>query len=145
MANTLDYTVDGFGGIKEVIAIACSDETTALTAAAAKATFRMPYAFTLTAVRASVTTAPTDAPIIVDINEKVGTPSPDVPTSILSTKLWIEATEFTSTSATSSPEHVAVISDASLADDSEITIDIDQIGSSVAGAGLKVYLIGTRT
>ena len=42
-------------------------------------------------------------------------------------------------------QHQAVISDSSLADDSEITIDIDQIGSSTAGAGLKVYLIGKRT
>jgi len=32
-----------------------------------------------------------------------------------------------------------------LADDAEITIDIDQVGSTVAGAGLKIWLIGTRT
>jgi hypothetical protein len=31
-----------------------------------------------------------------------------------------------------------------LTDDAEITIDIDQVGSTVAGTGLKVYLIGTR-
>ena len=29
-------------------------------------------------------------------------------------------------------------------DDAEITIDIDTIGSTIAGAGLKVTLIGTR-
>jgi hypothetical protein len=37
-----------------------------------------------------------------------------------------------------------VISDSSLADDAEITIDIDQIGATVKGAGLKVWLIGRR-
>lgn len=126
--------VDGMvgGNPTESIIIACSDETTALTTGAAKVTFRMPYAFTLTAVRASVTTAPTDAAITVDINEGGA--------SILSTLLTIDATEKTSTTAATP----AVISDASLADDAEITIDIDTVGSTVAGAGLKVALIGAR-
>jgi hypothetical protein len=117
----------------QAIPIACSDETTALTTGTAKVTFRMPYAFTLTGVRASVTTAPTDATLTVDINEGG--------VSILSTKLTIDATEKTSTTAATA----AVISDSSLADDAEITIDIDQVGSTIAGAGLKVYLIGTKT
>ncbi|MCB4860799.1 hypothetical protein K7W03_14485 [Sphingobium sp. PNB] len=117
----------------ESLVIACSDETTALTTGTAKVTLRMPYAFTLTAVRASVTTAPTGSTLVVDINEGG--------TSILSTKLSIDASEKTSTTAATA----AVISDASLADDAEITIDIDQIGSTVAGAGLKVVLIGHRT
>jgi hypothetical protein len=118
--------------LKEVICIACSDETTALTTGAAKATFRMPFAMTVSAVRASVTTAPTDAALTVDINESG--------TTILSTKLTIDAGEKTSTTAATP----AVISDTALADDAEITIDIDQIGSTIAGAGLKVYIIGTR-
>lgn len=112
--------------------IACSDETTAIETGTAVATFRIPYAITLTAVRCSVTTAPTGSTFIVDIN-KDGS-------SILSTKLSIDATEKTSTTAATP----VVISDTALADDAEITIDIDQIGSTVAGAGLKVYLIGTR-
>jgi hypothetical protein len=119
-------------GISEFIGIAASDETTALTTGAAKATFRMPYAFTLTDVRASVTTAPTGSTIIVDINESGST--------ILSTKLTIDASETTSTTAATA----VVISDTALADDASITIDIDQIGSGTAGAGLKVYLIGTK-
>lgn len=117
----------------ESLVIACSDETTALTTGTAKVTFRMPYAFTLTAVRASVATAPTGSVLTVDINEGG--------VSILSTKLTIDASEKTSTTAATP----AVISDTSLADDAEITVDIDGIGSTVAGAGLKVYLIGTRT
>jgi hypothetical protein len=123
----------GGGGGSTVVAIpvACSDETTALTTGAAKVTFRMPYAVTLTGVRASLTTAQTSGSIFtVDINE--------AGTTILSTKLTIDNTERTSTTAATP----AVISDSSLADDAEITIDIDQIGDGTA-KGLKVYLIGT--
>lgn len=115
------------------IIVACSDETTALTTGTAKCTFRMPYAFTLTGVRASVTTAPTGSVLTVDINEGG--------VSILSTKLTIDATEKTSATAAAP----AVISDAALADDAEITIDIDTVGSTIAGAGLKVALIGYAT
>lgn len=118
----------------ESIIVAASDESTALTTGTAKVTFRMPYAFTLSAVRASVTTAPTGASLLtVDINESG--------TTILSTKITIDASEKTSTTAATPP----VISDTSLADDAEITVDIDQVGSTIAGAGLKVYLIGKRT
>lgn len=121
----------------ESIIIACSDETTDLTTGTAKTTFRMPYAFTVTEVRASVTTAPVGSTITVDINENTGGGA----TSILSTVISIDANEKTSETAATPP----VVSDSSIADDSEITIDIDQIGSTTAGAGLKVYLIGTRT
>lgn len=115
------------------IVVAASDETTALATGTAKVTFRMPYAFTLTSVRASLTTAQSSGSIFtVDINEGG--------TSILSTKLTIDNTEKTSTTATTA----AVISDTALADDAEITIDIDQIGDGTA-KGLKVVLIGTRT
>lgn len=116
------------------IPIACSDETTALTTGTAKVTFRMPFAMTLTDVRASVTTAPTGGTLLtVDVNESGST--------ILSTKLTFDASEKTTTTA-ATPR---VISDSSLADDAEITIDIDAVGSTVAGAGLKVYLIGYVT
>lgn len=112
------------------ITVACSDETTALTASAAKVTFRMPYAFTLTGVRASLATAQAGGSILtVDINEGG--------TTILSTKLTIDNTEKTSTTAAAA----AVISDTALADDAAITIDIDQIGDGTA-KGLKVTLIG---
>jgi hypothetical protein len=114
------------------IGIAVSDETTALTTGAAKTTFRMPHAMTLTAVRANVATAPAGADLVVDINESG--------TTIFSTNLSIDDGEKTSTTAATP----AVISDTALADDAEITVDIDQIGSSTAGAGLKIWLIGTR-
>ena len=119
------------GSLPFELVVAASDETTALTTGTAKITFRMPRAITLTAVRASLTTAQASGNIFtVDINE--------AGTSILSTKLTIDNTEKTSTTAATPP----VISDASLADDAEITIDIDQIGNGTA-TGLKVMLIGT--
>lgn len=112
--------------------IECGDETTALTVGDGKRTLRMPHAMTLTAVRASVATAPTDAALVLDIRESG--------TTILSTALSIDAGEKTSVSAATP----AVISDSALADDAEISIDIDQVGSTIAGAGLRVWLIGTR-
>jgi hypothetical protein len=125
------------GATIQCIPLACSDETTDLTTGTAKVTFRMPFAFTLLSgaagVRASLTGAPSGSTLVVDINEGGS--------SILSTKLSIDASEKTSTTAATP----AVISDTSLADDAEITIDIDQVGSSSAGKGLKVYLIGTKT
>jgi len=116
----------------EYLVLAASDESTALTTGTGKVAFRMPYAMTLSAVRCSLTTAQTSGSILtVDIN--------DSGASILSTKLTIDNTEKTSTTAATAP----VISDTSLADDAEITIDIDQIGDGTA-KGLKITLIGTR-
>ncbi len=115
-----------------LIELTCSDEITALSTGAAKITFRTPYAFTLTAVRASLNVAQASgSALVVDINESGS--------SILSTKLTFDNTEKTTVSA-STP---AVISDTSIADDAEITVDIDTVGDGTA-VGLKVCLIGTR-
>jgi hypothetical protein len=116
----------------DVFVIPVGDESTALTTGTAKVSFRMPFAATLLAVRASVNTAPTGSTLIVDINE--------AGSSVLGTKLSIDASELTSTTAASA----ATITDSSLADDALVTIDIDQIGSTVAGAGLKVSLFVRR-
>lgn len=134
ITDASDYATasQGISADKCEIIIACSDETTALTTGTAKTTFRMPFGMTLTEVRASVSTAPTGSTIIADVKENG--------TSVFSTKVSIDATQKTSTTATTP----AVISDSGLADDAEITINIDQVGSSVAGAGLKITLIGTR-
>lgn len=122
-----------WASLSDVFILACSDETTALTTGTNRVRFRMPYAGTLTAVRATVNTAPTGSALVVDVNEGG--------VSVLSTKLSIDATETSSTTAATP----AVISDAALADDAEISIDIDQVGSTVAGAGLKVALFVTRS
>lgn len=122
---------DLFKIIPTVIAVACSDETTAIVAGTNVLKFRMPHAMILTAVRASLTTAAATGTFTVDINENG--------TTILSTKLTVDATEKTSTTAAAA----AVISDTALADDAEISIDIDDDASGDA-TGLKVYLIGNR-
>lgn len=117
----------------ESIIVACGDETTAITAGTAKVSFRMPYAFTVTAVRASLVTAQTSGSIFTaDINEGGAT--------ILSTKLTIDNGELTSTTAATAP----VISDTALADDALITVDVDQIGNGTA-KGLKIALIGRQS
>lgn len=116
----------------ESFSFACSDESTDLTTGTGVVSYRMPYDFVVTEVRASVNTAPVGATVTVDINADG--------TSILSTKLTIDASEKTSETAATA----AVISDSTLGDDSEITIDIDQVGSSTAGKGLKVTLLGYR-
>lgn len=132
---TYDNTSSGFtwAGFPVEIGVAASDETTDLTTGTAKITFRVPYGFTLTEVRASVSTAPVGANIVVDVNENG--------TGVFSTTLSIDAGEETSTTAATA----AVISDTAIADDSEITVDIDQTGSTTAGQGLKIWLIGYRS
>jgi len=112
---------------------ACSDEITLLTTGVAKMTFRAPYNFRLTNARASVNEAPTGSTIIVDINKNG--------TTVLSTKLSIDATEKTSFTAAVP----LVISVNTFQTDNEITIDLDHVGSTSAGKGLKVTLIGIRT
>ena len=116
-----------------VIQVACSDLTTSLTTGASKAYFRMPYAMTLTEVRASLLTAGTVSGVTtIDINE--------AGTTILSTKLTIDFTAKTSVGAATP----AVISDAALADDAIITIDIDVVTGGAVEKGLIVTLIGNR-
>ena len=116
---------------RDELAYACSDEDSALNISS-RITFRMPHAMILSSVRISLNTAPTISPFIVDVKENG--------ISIFSTLLSIDATEKTSVTAAIP----AVISDVNLADDSEISVSITQIGSGVAGAGLKILFIGKR-
>lgn len=135
----LDFTVETDGVVRVfaapvpvqvVFQLAVSDLATDLTTGTAKAYFRAPHAFTVTAVRSSLIDASSSGLVTVDIN--------DGGTTILSTKLSIDATEKTSTTAATP----AVISDTAIADDAEITIDIDAAGTDAKG--LIVTIIGTR-
>ena len=129
-ASWLPWAAGGSSAQQSIIA-ACSDELTPITAGAGKLSFRVPYAFNLTGVRASLRTAQTSGSVFtVDINADG--------TSILSTELTVDNGEKTSSTA----DVPAVISAAALADDAEITVDVDQVGDGTA-AGLKVYLIGS--
>lgn len=116
----------------ESFIIAASDEATAIEAGEGKSTFRMPYGFTVTAVRCNLNAGQTGGSLFtVDINESGS--------SILSTKLTFDNNESTTTTAATP----AVISDASLADDAEISIDVDQVGDGDP-AGLKCAVIGNQ-
>lgn len=134
-AAVADFTAGGRAQVAaaspETIVVAVTDESTAITTGTAKVTFRMPFAMTLASVRASLGTVSSSGNPAIDINESG--------VSIFSTTLTIDANEKTSTTAATA----AVISDSSLADDAEITIDIDTAGTGAKG--LKVYLIGRRT
>ena len=114
----------------EFMIIAVGDETTAITTGTAKVTWRMPFAFTVTAVRASLATASSSGNPAIDINEGG--------VSIFSTTLTIDANELTSTTAATA----CVISDSAIADDALMTIDIDTAGTGAKG--LKVCIYGTR-
>ena len=121
-----------FQSLPVEIQVAASDETTPLTLGNGKVTFRMPHGMTLTEVRASLTTAQVSGAIFrIDVIQNG--------VSVLSTKCTIDNGERTSTSATTLP----VIAISALADDSEMRVDIIQIGDGTA-KGLKVTLIGTR-
>ena len=113
--------------------IACGAEDEALTTGT-KVTFRLPFAFTVTEVRASLTIAGTGANLVTLDFEQNGT-------TILSTNITIDASELTSTTASTPP----VISTSALTDDASIDCDIDQIDSGGASKGLKMYLIGFKT
>jgi hypothetical protein len=109
--------------------LAASDLITDLEAGTNKAYFRAPRGFNMTEVRASLLTASSSGVVTVDI-KKNGT-------TMLSTALTIDATEKTSETATTP----AVISVSSVADDDEITIDIEDEGTGARG--LIVTLIGS--
>jgi hypothetical protein len=114
----------------DMIVQVSEDDTTAVATGTAQAQFRSPRSFTLTGVRASLVTTQVSGNILsVDINLNG--------VSILSTTLTFDNGEDTTTTATTP----AVISTSAISDDSEITIDVDQIGDGTA-TGLKVYLIG---
>jgi|GEM_PF-4042759 len=94
--------------------------------------FHMPYDFYVTSVIGGVVTAPTGSAITLDITDDT--------TTIFSTLLTIDATEKTSATAATP----AVISAPTIAANSIIGINVDVVGSTIAGAGGKIYLIGNR-
>lgn len=120
-------------GSEIVVEFAASDVTTAIAVGTVKFSTRARWGLTLTAVRASVVTAPTGSTILIDVNKNG--------TTVLSTKLMIDATELTSVTATTP----YVISVSAFADDDVISVDFDQVGSTIAGAGVVIALYFTRT
>jgi hypothetical protein len=110
--------------------IALSDESTALTTGTSKVTFRSLGNIKASMFRLSCNTAPTGSVITVDINVDG--------VSILSTKLTIDAGEKTSRTAANAMQFATGLD--AISDDAEITVDIDGVGSTIAGAGLKLIM-----
>jgi len=118
------------GDLPDRLIFAASDETTAITTGTEKFCMILEDAFTLTKVHAGVTNAPTGSGITIDINEDG--------TTVLSTKLTIDATEDDSDDAGTAP----VISDSALANGAEICVDFDAVGATLGGDGVKITLVG---
>lgn len=118
----------------EAWVLPASDETTALTTGAGKFKMRAPYAVTVLGIRGSLNVAQAAGAtlVTVDVNEEG--------VSILGTKLTFDNTEKTTVTATSP----ATITDPNIADDAEISVDIDGLTAGAA-AGLKVTLIVRRS
>ena len=115
-------------------AIACSDESTALTASTttALATFHLQRDRTFDEILFGVTTAPTGSIMTLDVHLNG--------TTIFSTKPTIDAGEdHSSTAATA-----AVLSTTSGSQGDKIEIFCDAVGATVAGAGLKAYFNYTK-
>ena len=117
----------------ESFVIAVGDELSVISTGVGKVKFRMPYGFTLVEARASLGTTSAAGAVTVDVNE--------AGVSIFgANKLTVSAGQTTSKAAgTTQPD----LSDPAIADDAEITIDID--GAGTDAKGLKVALIGRQS
>ena len=110
--------------------IAMSDETTALTTGTSVTSFMVPNDFVVTEVMMFVNTAPVGSALIVDVNLSGST--------IFSTRPQIDAGSSTSQGSVVTP----VLGTTSFSKWNILTLDIDQVGSGTAGAGLKIILNG---
>lgn len=110
------------------LTVALSDEVSTITTGNSKLTMRAPFSMKLTSLpRASLTTASSSGLPTVDINVNGS--------SILSTKLTIDANEKTSVTAATP----AVLSSTTIADDDELTFDIDVAGTGAKGLKVTIY------
>lgn len=111
-------------GSEQAVTFSKSGELSTTTGALA---FVAPYAMTVVGVRIHVGTAPTGADLIVDVNQNG--------TTIFSTQANRPTiTDGSTTSGETTPDVT------SIAENDEITVDIDQVGSTVAGSDLTVII-----
>ena len=132
-STALAVTPEGVNKRNESIGFAASDETTLIAVADDVLNINMPnYATTLSGISASLVTAPTGSVATFDVEEAGST--------ILSTLITIDATEFTSETAATPP----VISDTAIAANAILSFNIDGVGSTIAGKGLKFWIYFNR-
>jgi len=120
-------------GFDTIIASA-SDEFTPISLGGPKTTFRCPYPLDMTNgyVRASLTTAPDGADMIIDVLMNGVT--------MFTTPMRIEDGSKTTVGAAIQ----SVLNLASIPDDAEFLVYVTQAGSTFAGAGLKVAVTGEK-
>lgn len=117
----------------ESIIVAATAEAGTITAGTSKITWRMPFGMYILKVKGSLNNAQTSGSLFtVDINQNGVT--------ILSTKLTFDNTEKTTKTAATPP----VISVPGLAEDDEMSIDVDTVGTGTP-TGLKVTISGLIT
>lgn len=139
-AIDLDVDLDDARPLESFV-VAITETATVVTSGVKQFSFRMPYAFTVTEARATLDTGQTGGTTLkVDINE--------AGTSILgATKLTFDnGQEAAGTAALSgiTITNLSSIADGSIADNAEVTFDVDAVGDGTA-KGLCVTLIGRRT
>jgi len=113
--------------------IACSDESSDLVVGDDKVQIRLPFAFELTDIIANVNVNPTGADINVQVQE-------DGANIMSGVGITIDADETSSETSATQP----TITDSTLAFNSIISVDLDQVGSTLTGSGLKINMIGYR-
>lgn len=113
--------------------MACSDPTTPITAGLKKGYWVAPFAGSLTEIIIVVDVAPTGSDAKFDVNKNG--------TTMLSTVATIEAGEISSLTAATQP----VISVPTFAKGDIISVDFDQVGSTIAGVWVVSTFNGTRT
>lgn len=106
------------------------DETTTITVGTAKLSISFPFAFHVTGYVATLATASSSGVVTLDIN--------DGATTTITTKLTIDASEITS--ATAAVPYV--LSDAEVAANAVISVDVDAAGTGAKG--LKLWVFGYR-
>lgn len=109
----------------------CGTDTTVVAVGTGKASMRLPHPLSDLQVRASLVTAQASGSLLtVDLKANG--------TSVFSTLLTLDNTERTSFTAAAP----CAISAGTLPDDTELVVDITQVGAATVGAGLKVYVTG---
>jgi hypothetical protein len=111
------------------------DVTTDL-ATSQKFHMRAPFAFTVTDLKASLHTASSSGAPTFDVNKNG--------TTIISTKLTVDATEKTSATAAAAYAFSATAADRAFAADDEVSIDVDVAGAA-GTKGAVVYVYYQRT
>lgn len=124
----------------DTIIASASDEVSPLTVGGPKTHFRCPYPLKLNEpgyegyVRISLSIAPVGAPLIVDVTMNG--------VSMFTTPVQIDDGDLTSVgSAVPAVYNAAALN---IPDDAEFLVYVNQVGSVVAGAGLKVAITGIK-